>query len=392
MSQMLVGPILKDVEDLGLSGKEALLATAYYTAGPLKKLRIDAQRVTLAVRLDQENLIDWVSGSIDPVALCDAVKGLTSRGIDVSMYAGKFAHAKMYAGENRALIGSANLTTLGFSGVGNEALWRLDLQSKQGISFISGFRRYIKGMSALSIHELEGFIEKNRSRVAKARRSIRNIVGHWQAITEQRNKREGHELQMTYFQYLSLLFTEIYLDWYFNKRQDLLDGLNEVMEAYRSEGGEPFREFEAEDLNKVAFWNATGSGKTLLLHVNIKQYLHYFSSGVAGVYPDKIILLTPNEGLSTQHLMELGESGFGLAQYFNKSQSPARGTVEIIEITRLGDEMGDKTVAVDAFEGNNLVLVDEGRCSSMRGTSRGKASSVTTKIWSTPDTRNGALR
>lgn len=174
MSQMLVGPILKDVEDLGLSGKEALVATAYYTAGPLKKLRIDAQRVTLAVRLDQENLIDWVFGSIDPVALCDAVKCLTSRGVDVNMYAGKFAHAKMYAGENRALIGSANLTTRGFSGVGNEALWRLDLQSKQGRSFVSGFRRYIKGMSALSVHELEGFIEKNRSRVAKARRSIRN--------------------------------------------------------------------------------------------------------------------------------------------------------------------------------------------------------------------------
>ena len=30
------------------------------------------------------------------------------------------------------------------------------------------------------------------------------------------------------------------------------------------------------------------------------------------------------------------------------------------EITKLKDEMGDKTVAVDAFEGNNLVLVDEG--------------------------------
>lgn len=210
-------------------------------------------------------------------------------------------------------------------------------------------------------HELtRGLFEQNLVSDSDLRRYDLNIVGHWQAITEQRNKHEGHELQMAYFQYLSLLFTEIYLDWYFNKRQSLLDGLNDTMEAYRSEGGEPFRDFEAGDLNKIAFWNATGSGKTLLLHVNIKQYLHYFSGGVAGVYPDKIILLTPNEGLSTQHLMELGESGFGLAQYFNKSQSPPRGTVEIIEITRLGDEMGDKTVAVDAFEGNNLVLVDEG--------------------------------
>jgi hypothetical protein len=39
--------------------------------------------------------------------------------------------------------------------------------------------------------------------------------------------------------------------------------------------------------------------------------------------------------------------------------------VEIIDIHKLREEMGEKTVAVDAFEGNNLVLVDEGH----RGTS-----------------------
>src|SRR3546814_16799741 len=77
-------------------------------------------------------------------------------------------------------------------------------------------------------------------------------------------------------------------------------------------------------------------------------------------FPDKIILLTPNEGLSRQHLEELYLSGFGFSQFFNKAQSPARGTIEIIDINKLGDEMGDKTVAVNAFEGNNLVLVVEG--------------------------------
>src|SRR5690606_209118 len=107
------------------------------------------------------------------------------------------------------------------------------------------------------------------------RRYDLNIVRFWQGITAERSKQEGHELQMKYFQYLSLLFTEIYLDWYFNRRQALLDGLNEEMAGYREEpGAEPFRDFVVDDLNKVAFWNATGSGKTLLLHVNIKQYLH----------------------------------------------------------------------------------------------------------------------
>ena len=188
-----------------------------------------------------------------------------------------------------------------------------------------------------------------------------NIVTHWQSITVQRNKLECHELQMKYFQYLSLLFTEIYLDWYFNKREDLLDALNTEMECYRKEDNtEAFRDFSADDLNKIAFWSATGSGKTLLLHVNIKQYLHYFQAGRSHHYPSKIILLTPNEGLSRQHLEELHLSGFSLAQFFNKEQFPPQGTVEIIDINKLGDEMGDKTVAVSAFQGNNLVLVDEG--------------------------------
>lgn len=211
-------------------------------------------------------------------------------------------------------------------------------------------------------HELtRGLFDPNKVPEPHLRRYDLNIVAHWQAITERRNKLEGHELQMKYFQYLSLLFTELYLDWYFNHRQELLDGLNEEMVRYRAEtGAEPFRDFEADDLNKIAFWNATGSGKTLLLHVNIRQYLHYFQEGRREHFPDKIILLTPNEGLSLQHLEELELSGFGFAQLFNKAQTPPRGTIEIIDINKLGDEMGDKTVAVDAFEGNNLVLIDEG--------------------------------
>uniref|UniRef100_UPI0037423752 DEAD/DEAH box helicase family protein n=1 Tax=Hafnia alvei TaxID=569 RepID=UPI0037423752 len=166
---------------------------------------------------------------------------------------------------------------------------------------------------------------------------------------------------MKYFQYLSLLFTEIYLDWYFNKRQELLDGLNYEMAIYRKENGaEPFQDFDVDDLNKIAFWNATGSGKTLLLHVNIRQYLHYFQAGRNDYYPSKIILLTPNEGLSRQHLEELNLSGL-TAQLFNKNQTlHYPGIVEIIDINKLGDAMGDKKVAVEAFEGNNLVLVDEG--------------------------------
>lgn len=211
-------------------------------------------------------------------------------------------------------------------------------------------------------HELtRNLFEVDRVSEADLRRYDLNIVAHWQAITERRN-REGAQLEMKYFQYLSLLFTEIYLDFYFNRRQLLVDGLNVEMAAYRREAGaEPFRNYGADDLNKIAFWNATGSGKTLLLHVNIRQYLDYFSGGNPNVHPDKIILLTPNEGLSNQHLEELGQSGFSLRRLFDKNRAPDfPGTIEVIDVHKLGDEMGDKTVAVDAFAGNNLVLIDEG--------------------------------
>jgi hypothetical protein len=36
------------------------------------------------------------------------------------------------------------------------------------------------------------------------------------------------------------------------------------------------------DLNKIAVWNATGSGKTLIMHINYHQYLHYSGGRVAG--------------------------------------------------------------------------------------------------------------
>ena len=192
-------------------------------------------------------------------------------------------------------------------------------------------------------HELhQNLFEVDRISEQDSRRYDLNIVQHWNAITEQRNKIEGTVLNMKYFQYLSLLFTEIYLDWYFNQRQQLLDGLNEGMKAYNAEqeAEHRFQPFDADELNKLAFWNATGSGKTLLLHINIKQYLHYFQNGQKNAYPDKIILLTPNEGLSRQHLAELELSGFGFRRLFDKNRSGVfKGTIEIIDINKLGDEM-----------------------------------------------------
>lgn len=222
---------------------------------------------------------------------------------------------------------------------------------------------------SLFFHELSNYLfEVDLIDLDELRRYDLNIVKHWQQITEHRNIKEDTVLNMKYFQYLSLLFTEIYLDWYFNRKQELLDGLNSELNIYNAENNETakdranqFKSYILDDLNKLAYWNATGSGKTLLLHVNILQYLHYYQNGNTHHYPDKIILLTPDERLSQQHLDELYNSGFSHIQLFDKSKSaPFKGTVEVIDINKLADDMGDKTVAVEAFEGNNLVLIDEG--------------------------------
>lgn len=198
------------------------------------------------------------------------------------------------------------------------------------------------------------------------RRYDLNIVKHWQQITERRNYHEGITLHLKYFQYLSLLVAEIYLDWYFAKTEDMLLGLNQQLALFNQEQSldQQFERYSQDDLNKVAYWSATGSGKTLLLHVNILQYLHYFKQKNGdNSHPDKIILLTPNEGLSHQHFKELQESGFE-STFFDKNKigqgSLDREVIQIIDINKLADEMGDKTVAVEAFTGNNLVLVDEG--------------------------------
>ena len=186
-----------------------------------------------------------------------------------------------------------------------------------------------------------------------------NIVKHTLALSEKR----AEPLKWKYFQYLSLLFTEVYLDRFFRDPDKLLADLNQHVTKF-NEGKtkkEQIPEYQPEDLRKLAFWNATGSGKTLLMHVNILQYQHYLKLHDKEKSLNRIILLTPNEGLSKQHLEEFHISGIHADLFSKESRSLFSGrAVEIIEVTKLREEMGQKTVAIDAFEGNNLVLVDEG--------------------------------
>ncbi|MCF6340486.1 MAG: DEAD/DEAH box helicase family protein [Sulfurimonas sp.] len=179
-----------------------------------------------------------------------------------------------------------------------------------------------------------------------------NIVRH--------TKTMGRGIKWKYFQYLSLLFIEIYLDKYFDDKKQLLEDLNTYLKEFNTniDKKEKLTEYDETELNKLALYNATGSGKTLLLQMNILQFNHYAKGKIK---INKTVLITPNEGLSNQHLEEFKVSNIE-AEIFSKDSKGLfeSNAIEIIEITKLGEENGDKTVAVDSFEDNNLVFIDEG--------------------------------
>lgn len=186
----------------------------------------------------------------------------------------------------------------------------------------------------------------------------RNIVRHLRKINENRDTK----ISLKYFQYLSLLFVEYYLDMYFNNREILLEDLNDTVTAFNEQNpNDVIVPYQEDDLNKLALWNATGSGKTILMHINYYQYLYYAEKYFTD--DTTIILLTPNEGLSNQHITDFEADGI-CAKSYDKNESRGFFTdnliIQILENSKLADKDGDKTVAVSRFGNKNLLFVDEG--------------------------------
>lgn len=206
-----------------------------------------------------------------------------------------------------------------------------------------------------------------------------NITSITRELNEARLSANKALISWKYFQYLALLFAEIYLDRFFDGPRSLLTALNESVRSFnaRTPGTrERIKEFDLSadprtQLNKLAFWMATGSGKTLLMHANIRQYQRLLRRHGLTRNLNRIILLTPDPGLSLQHFNELNASGIS-SDVFKKGHGTMLSgqVVEILNIHKLKseEEEGPTTVAAAAFEGNNLVLVDEGH----RGASSGK--------------------
>ncbi len=186
-----------------------------------------------------------------------------------------------------------------------------------------------------------------------------NVRRHLDSIN--RGRREP--ITLRYFQQLAALYAELFLD----RRATAPEALAREIHRYVREKvhglgtSYPLREITPDDLNKLAFWMATGSGKTLIMHLNYLQFLHY--DGAEGL--NNIILITPNEGLSAQHMEEMAASGIPSARFGEAGLlAGAHRTVRVTEITKLVDKRRGRgmgvSIEVDALGDRNLVFVDEG--------------------------------
>jgi len=197
-----------------------------------------------------------------------------------------------------------------------------------------------------------------------------NIMRHMTRINTHRDV----PIRLKYYQWLAALFTEAYLDRYFKGPGKLAGAMETALMAYIEENHPGFdpdglcAKFtpSMDELRKCAYWMATGSGKTFLIHLAYLQFKHY-NRGPHHMDIDRVLLITPNADLTAQHLREMKKSGIpaaefdatGLGGYF---QTQGGDTVDVIEITRLTDDKKDggmRRVDIESFEKKNLVFVDE---------------------------------
>jgi len=201
--------------------------------------------------------------------------------------------------------------------------------------------------------------------------TLREYDNNIREYLQKLNKKRITPITLKYFQYLALLITEIYLDLYF---QDPIQLLNELNSFYEKEI-DPYKFYDEKNLHKIAYWMATGSGKTFITHINIWQFQKY-NKGKHKIDYNNILLITANDDMTKQHLEDLTQSGINaeafdgtkLAYYFGD-----KDTIKVLSIHKLTEEKTGTGVTIDvaSFTSKNLVLVDEGH--------KGKASKESRK-------------
>lgn len=191
-------------------------------------------------------------------------------------------------------------------------------------------------------------------------------------ITDRLNEsRPVEPIHWLYFQWVSLMFSAIYLDLYFRDRDSLRDQLNAYLAEFNVKRKLALPPYTVDDLGRFSLWLATGAGKTLLLHANILQYRRYAERHGARS-ADHTLVVVPNEALAKQHVGELSKSGIR-ARLYQKGEMDlyAGADVLVVIITNILDpeppggqrkrgKEGDTVYDPARFGKKNLILVDEG--------------------------------
>ena len=153
-----------------------------------------------------------------------------------------------------------------------------------------------------------------------------------QDLLDDYNYLTGQTFKLRYYQVLALLFTECF----FVDQQS--DGYDESSRQ--------------ETQRMLAYWMATGSGKTLVMHLNILQYLHHFCQKDNARL--QIFLTTPLANLIKQHEREL-------EPYVRQLNEIYHNRIELIIDTTQGllQKEDDYFHLPDEGEIRRLILVDE---------------------------------
>lgn len=157
---------------------------------------------------------------------------------------------------------------------------------------------------------------------------LRAIKGHLKTYNTFLKTTNTAEVQLRYYQILALYFTELYL-----KKKDEYDF------AFSKES--------------LAYWMATGSGKTIIMHINILQYIKYCKN-----FRDfEVIMTTPGVNLIDQHERELTP----FIEFLNtKYHNAIRLTIETTQgLVKKTERIPDFFEVPNVKSYQRLILVDE---------------------------------
>ncbi|KKH47544.1 DEAD/DEAH box helicase family protein [Methanosarcina sp. 1.H.A.2.2] len=241
------------------------------------------------------------------------------------------------------------------------------LSSPFGFKDINDFRRLLKSEEGVSQQKKFYFTEALQTlKISEELRQKLNLYDeNIQSYLIHINQKRDPPIVLKHFQYVAILLTEIYLDRYYNEfdnlRSDLTKFVLELNTKEKKTGAHTYPYPDKRFMQKLAFWSATGSGKTLIMHINMLQILKYNNRKY-----DNLLLITPNEGLSTQHIRDLEFSSIEHKKFEAQKTLDdwiLRDPIKVIEISKIKNDVTSqdgKTVSVDSFGENNIIFVDEG--------------------------------